>query len=85
MNPLKSILGTIVAGFVISVIIALLESSPVASAAWSLSVWLHVLAGVVWIGLLYYFNFVQVPAVATATADSDGCLLYTSPSPRDPT
>ena len=72
MNPLKSILGTIVAGFVISIIIALLESSPVASAAWSISVWLHVLAGVVWIGLLYYFNFVQVPAVATATADSDG-------------
>jgi len=31
-----------------------------------------VLAGVVWIGLLYYFNFVQVPAVATATADTDG-------------
>lgn len=72
MNPLKSILGTIVAGFVISIIIALLESSPVASAAWSISVWLHVLAGVVWIGLLYYFNFVQVPAVATATADSGG-------------
>lgn len=72
MNPLKSILGTIVAGFVISIIIALLESSPVASVGWSLSVWLHVLAGVVWIGLLYYFNFVQVPAVATATADSDG-------------
>tara|TARA_X000000950_G_scaffold251692_1_gene313246 strand:+ start:2410 stop:2994 length:585 start_codon:yes stop_codon:yes gene_type:complete len=72
VNPLKSILGTIVAGFVISIIIALLESSPVASAAWSISVWLHVLAGVVWIGLLYYFNFVQVPAVATATADSGG-------------
>ena len=72
MNPLKSILGTIVAGFVISIIIALLESSPVASAAWSISVWLHVLAGVVWIGLLYYFNFVQVPAVATATAESGG-------------
>ena len=26
--------------------------------------WLHVLAGVTWIGLLYYFNFVQVPAFA---------------------
>ncbi len=26
--------------------------------------WLHVLAGIVWIGLLYYFNFVQVPAFA---------------------
>ena len=38
----------------------------------SLVVWLHVFAGVIWIGLLYYFNFIQVPAVAAATADSDG-------------
>ena len=34
--------------------------------------WLHFLAGIVWIGLLYYFNFVQVPAIAAATADKDG-------------
>jgi len=26
--------------------------------------WLHVLGGIMWIGLLYYFNFVQVPAFA---------------------
>ena len=26
--------------------------------------WLHILVGVTWIGLLYYFNFVQVPAFA---------------------
>jgi len=26
--------------------------------------WLHVLGGITWIGLLYYFNFVQVPAFA---------------------
>ena len=26
--------------------------------------WLHVLFGITWIGLLYYFNFVQVPAFA---------------------
>ncbi len=26
--------------------------------------WLHILVGIVWIGLLYYFNFVQVPAFA---------------------
>ncbi|MGH6961102.1 MAG: urate hydroxylase PuuD, partial [Dongiaceae bacterium] len=25
--------------------------------------WLHVLAGVLWIGLLYYFNFVQIPSM----------------------
>lgn len=26
--------------------------------------WLHIAAGITWIGLLYYFNFVQVPALA---------------------
>jgi uncharacterized membrane protein len=26
--------------------------------------WLHIIAGITWIGLLYYFNFVQVPAFA---------------------
>ena len=31
--------------------------------------WLHVLAGITWIGLLYYFNFVQVPAMGKAKAD----------------
>jgi uncharacterized membrane protein len=33
-----------------------------------LSRWGHYLAGVTWIGLLYYFNFVQVPAFATFEA-----------------
>ena len=26
--------------------------------------WLHILSGITWIGLLYYFNLVQVPALA---------------------
>ena len=39
---------------------------------WSLVVWLHVLAGITWIGLLYYFNFVQVPALAQAANDKEG-------------
>jgi hypothetical protein len=30
--------------------------------------WAHVLAGITWIGLLYYFNFVQVPAFAELDA-----------------
>jgi len=34
--------------------------------------WLHVIFGITWIGLLYYFNFIQVPALAAAAADSDG-------------
>jgi uncharacterized membrane protein len=32
--------------------------------------WLHLLAGVMWIGLLYYFNFVQVAALKAAAADN---------------
>jgi uncharacterized membrane protein len=34
--------------------------------------WLHVGAGIFWIGLLYYFNAVQVPAMADAAADKGG-------------
>lgn len=70
MNPLKSITGTIVVGFILSVIIILLfrdgASHPV-----GIVVWLHAMAGVTWIGLLYYFNFIQVPAVATALSEAD--------------
>ncbi len=34
--------------------------------------WLHIGAGIFWIGLLYYFNAVQTPAVAAAAADTGG-------------
>jgi uncharacterized membrane protein len=32
--------------------------------------WIHIAAGVMWIGLLYYFNFVQVDALKAAAADT---------------
>jgi len=31
--------------------------------------WLHIFAGIIWIGLLYYFNFVQAVALPKAKAD----------------
>jgi hypothetical protein len=34
--------------------------------------WLHVVFGIAWIGLLYYFNFVQVPAFAAFGSEGDG-------------
>lgn len=71
MNPLNSILGTIIVGVIVAILIAL-GFSPNALNIWSLAVWLHVFAGIIWIGLLYYFNFVQVPAMNEAAADSDG-------------
>ncbi len=71
MNPLKSVNGTIALGFVTAVIIAVLVGE-IELNMWSLIVWLHVFFGIIWIGLLYYFNFIQVPAVGEALADEDG-------------
>jgi len=34
--------------------------------------WVHYVSGVIWIGLLYYFNFVQIPALAAAAKDDGG-------------
>ena len=31
--------------------------------------WVHFVAGITWLGLLYYFNLVQIPALKDATAD----------------
>jgi uncharacterized membrane protein len=70
MNPLTSILGTIVSGFILSVVIVFALGTSGVNLL-EIEVWLHVLAGVVWIGLLYYFNFVQVPAVGQALAEAD--------------
>ncbi len=72
MNPLKSVHGTIALGFVTSIIIMLVVDGVGDFNLWSFVVWLHVFAGVIWIGLLYYFNFVQVPAVGVALADEGG-------------
>ena len=71
MNPLTSILGTIISGFILAIIIVLVLGVSGINVL-ELTVWFHVLAGVVWIGLLYYFNFVQTPAVARALGDEGG-------------
>jgi uncharacterized membrane protein len=68
MNPLKSVNGTIILGFVTAVAIMLAFGGNGLNVL-SLVVWLHVFFGIIWIGLLYYFNFVQVPAVGEALAD----------------
>ncbi|HLB02162.1 MAG TPA: urate hydroxylase PuuD [Nitrospiria bacterium] len=41
------------------------------AATWDLFFrWGHFLAGITWIGLLYYFNFVQVPYLKAVTAEA---------------
>ncbi len=44
--------------------------------------WIHILAGVMWIGLLYYFNFVQVAALKAAQADSTAAGITKHVAPR---
>lgn len=75
MNPLKSIGGTVIAGIVLAALIVFFlpgEHIVAGVPAKSVVIWLHVLAGVMWIGLLYYFNFVQVPALGEAASDEGG-------------
>jgi uncharacterized membrane protein len=47
-------------------------SADVALNLGSLDRWLHIISGVVWIGLLYYFNVVQIPGLAAGLADKGG-------------
>jgi uncharacterized membrane protein len=71
MNPLNSVRGAIITG----VILALIVSIAIAGSAKSelgLAVWIHIVSGVMWIGLLYYFNVVQTPGLAVAAADKGG-------------
>jgi uncharacterized membrane protein len=75
MNPLTTIKGTITAGVVLAIVIALIVALTTTGIHFnpaSFMVWLHVLSGITWIGLLYYFNFVQTPALAAAAKDQGG-------------
>ncbi|TAN47627.1 MAG: hypothetical protein EPN21_16980 [Methylococcaceae bacterium] len=46
-------------------VLALVSGSVQMSQAWFafLFRWLHVMSGIMWIGLLWYFNFVQIPSM----------------------
>jgi uncharacterized membrane protein len=78
MHPLTTVKGAITAAFVLAIVVSLIITSVVTGGDAlgfnhvQLGRWLHIVAGVMWIGLLYYFNVVQVPALADATADKGG-------------
>ena len=44
--------------------------------------WLHIGSGVMWIGLLWYFNFIQVPGLKTAGADGTAAGITKHIAPR---
>jgi uncharacterized membrane protein len=48
----------------------------------AISRWIHLLAGIMWLGLLYYFNFVQVAALKAAQADGSATAIMKHVAPR---
>ena len=76
MHPLNTVKGAMTTGFVLAVVIGIslsvwgglgISFHPV-----RIDRWLHIVSGVMWIGLLYYFNVVQTPGLAAAAADKGG-------------
>jgi uncharacterized membrane protein len=76
MHPINSVKGAITTGVVIAIVIGILlvcwSGNAVTFHAVRADRWLHILSGVMWIGLLYYFNAVQTPGLAAAAADKGG-------------
>jgi len=66
-NILQSLNKTIIAGIISAIVLLIIMYST--SGGWYLDAYfwsaifryLHVLSGIMWIGLLWYFNFVQIP------------------------
>ena len=85
-NPLDSIRGTLISGVVILIASLIFLDwnemmangiidgflSDAGAIYLGFMRFVHVIAGVAWIGLLYYFNFVQVSALKAAAADGTG-------------
>lgn len=73
MNPLNSVRGAITTGVILAAIVMfILSPNSIEFSELGFAVWLHIVAGVMWIGLLYYFNVVQTPGLAVAAADKGG-------------
>ncbi len=70
---LTNMRNTLIAGFVLALVVFavfIMVGGYAVSATLSSQLfwafifrWLHVLSGILWIGLLYYFNFVQIPTM----------------------
>jgi len=76
MHPINSVKGAITTGVVLAIIVGVVLASwsgnSIAIHPVPADRWLHILSGVTWIGLLYYFNVVQTPGLAAAAADKGG-------------
>src|ERR1700760_831854 len=75
MSFLTTIKWPLIIGFGLAVLIAVAVDGGFHVTSLTLAAltrWLHIFAGIVWVGLLYYFNLIQTPALAAAAADKTG-------------
>jgi uncharacterized membrane protein len=75
----------LIAGVALAVLIAVFPDSgfrpPTGDLLNGILQWLHVFFGITWIGLLYYFNFVQIPTMPKVPAElKPGVSKYIAPS-----
>jgi uncharacterized membrane protein len=74
MSKFFSNLGAVVAaGFVLAILLMVFPDAgyrpPTGDTLNGVLQWTHVFFGITWIGLLYYFNFVQIPTMPTVPAE----------------
>ena len=85
MSKIFDNLGLVlIIGFALAILIAIFPDSgyrpPTGEVVNGVLQWLHVFFGVVWIGLLYYFNFVQIPTMPSVPAElKPGVSKYIAP------
>src|ERR1700741_4808121 len=73
----QSLGRTVAAGVVLVIVLILVAGSGIQyDHAWGAFVmrWLHVISGVMWIGLLWYLNFVQVPSMPSIPVENRGAI-----------
>jgi uncharacterized membrane protein len=71
MNPLNNHRQSLILGVILALLLAVLIGGTHFNML-AFARWFHIVAGVFWIGLLYYFNVAQTPALADAAADKGG-------------
>jgi len=83
---LENLNTTLLVGLVLAILIAVFPDSGYAYSVGASNLWLgvfqwlHVFFGITWIGLLYYFNFVQIPTMPTVPAElKPGVSKYIAP------
>jgi uncharacterized membrane protein len=77
---LENLYVTLTVGLILALLLLFGNSEHVATAN-AVFRWLHVFFGITWIGLLYYFNFVQIPTMPKVPAElKPGVSKFIAPS-----